>query len=100
MRQKKTSSHQIHFSRCHCEAVGKKATDTLIVIQQLLMAQLGNVEQLVHEPKCLHQKTKQLSTVIQGLAVLAFTFPMQIVHLQFIDSWHDIRNMCCQITLK
>lgn len=72
------------------------------MIQQLLMAQLGNVEQLVHEPRCLftQKKNKQLSTVIQGLAVLAFTFPMQIVHLQFTDSWHDIRNMCCQITLK
>lgn len=99
MRQN-TSSHQIHFQDVNVKQLAKKATDTLIVIKQLLMAQLGNVEQLVHEPRCLFTKKKQLSKVIQGLAVLAFTFPMQSVHLQVIYSWHDIRNMCCQITLK
>lgn len=52
MRQN-TSSHQIYFQDVNVKQLAKKATDALIVIKQLLMAQLGNVEQLVHEPRCL-----------------------------------------------
>lgn len=55
MRQN-TSSHQIHFQDVNVNQLAKKATDTVIVIKQLLMAQLGNVEQLVHEPRCLFTK--------------------------------------------
>lgn len=72
MRQN-TSSHQIYFQDVNVKQLANKATDTLIVIQQLLMAQLGNVEQLVHEPRCLFTK-KTTQQGYSGFSSVSFYF--------------------------